>query len=220
VAYNCFIGMKLVYANTLMEMAHKIPGCNVNDVIGTIKLATKRLISTAYLTPGLGDGGGCHPRDAIAMSWFAKKIGLMHDIFQDVMVAREDQAKWLCNVVQEARKVVAQAERPESQLPRVVILGKAFKPGTNITTGSCAVLVSNLLSEVGVEHANWDPYVDSSRDWFDDRVFLVATRHKSFRKFRFPKGAVVVDPHRYIPDQDGVTVLRLGEFRKKPALPV
>jgi len=58
VCYNTFIGMKIVFSNTVMEICHKV-GADVDQVIGGIKLATDRIISTKYLSGGMGDGGGC-----------------------------------------------------------------------------------------------------------------------------------------------------------------
>ena len=58
VAYNTFIGMKIVFSNTMMEICHKI-GANVDDVMSALKLANDRLISPKYLGGGMGDGGGC-----------------------------------------------------------------------------------------------------------------------------------------------------------------
>src|SRR4029079_8006110 len=80
-AYNTYIGMKIGFANTVMEICHKIPGANVNDVTAALKTAHHRLISPAYLDGGMGDGGGCHPRDNIAMSWLAQQLPLSHDPF-------------------------------------------------------------------------------------------------------------------------------------------
>ena len=54
VAYNTYIGMKIVFANTLMEICHKTPGANVDDVTGALKAAHHRLISRRYL--GWRDG--------------------------------------------------------------------------------------------------------------------------------------------------------------------
>lgn len=47
-------------------------------------------------------------------------------------------------------------------------------------------------------------------------VFVIATKHKQFADEKFPEGSVVIDPWRYIPDQKGVTVKRLGQ--NQPAL--
>ncbi len=56
VAYNTFIGQKIIFANTLMEMCHAIPGADVDVVTDAMKLSTRRLISGAYLSGGMGDG--------------------------------------------------------------------------------------------------------------------------------------------------------------------
>lgn len=76
VAYNTFIGMKIVFANTLAEITEKIGG-NVDEVTDTLSLAHSRIISNRYMKAGMGDGGGCHPRDQIAMSWLANKLSIM-----------------------------------------------------------------------------------------------------------------------------------------------
>ncbi len=47
-------------------------------------------------------------------------------------------------------------------------------------------------------------------------IRFIATRHPEYAQQRFDPGDVVIDPWRYIPDQKGVTVKRIGE--NKPAL--
>ena len=75
VAYNTFIGLKIVFVNALMEICHKMEGMDVDQVTDALKLANDRIISPRYMSAGMGDGGGCHPRDNIALSWLAKKAG-------------------------------------------------------------------------------------------------------------------------------------------------
>lgn len=44
-----------------------------------------------------------------------------------------------------------------------------------------------------------------------NHVFFVATKHPEYAKpGYFPAGATVIDPFGYIPDQDGVLVIRVG----------
>merc|ERR550514_2030207 len=73
VSYNTFIGMKVAYANVIMELCDHLPNTNCDEVMGAIRLSHRRLISGAYLTGGMGDGGGCHPRDNIALSWLCQQ---------------------------------------------------------------------------------------------------------------------------------------------------
>ena len=56
VTYNTFISMKIAYANAIMEICHKTPGCNVDDVTAGLALATERLLSPKYMGGGMGDG--------------------------------------------------------------------------------------------------------------------------------------------------------------------
>lgn len=43
------------------------------------------------------------------------------------------------------------------------------------------------------------------------KTYIIATKHKQFAEEKFEKGSTVIDPWRYIPDQEGVTVKRLGQ---------
>ena len=74
VSYNTFITMKICLANTVAEMSHKLNNINSDNVMDALKLANQRLISDKYLNGGMGDGGGCHPRDNIALSWLSQKV--------------------------------------------------------------------------------------------------------------------------------------------------
>ena len=197
VAYNTFLGLKIAFVNTLMEICHKTEGTDVDSVTDALKLATDRLISPRYMSAGMGDGGGCHPRDNIAMYWMARKLDLSYDLFESLMLAREKQAEWLTELM------------CEHQLPKV-ILGKAYKPESTIELGSPSLLCRHYLEEKGHNVTMYDPYIDPMRPNFDPAVFLIGTKHRCFETFEFPKGSVVIDPWRYIPGADGVTVISVG----------
>jgi UDPglucose 6-dehydrogenase len=152
VAYNTFIGLKIAFANTMMEICEKT-GADVDDLVDALSLADQRLISPAYLRGGMGDGGGCHPRDNIALSWLARELGLSFDLFDALMVARERQTEWLADLIQDE-------QNSSSEFHQIEILGKAYKPETNLTVGSPAVLLSSLLEERGVEFKHTDPYME------------------------------------------------------------
>lgn len=199
VAYNTFIGMKIVFANTMMEICHKT-GANVDDVTESLKMATTRIVSTKYMSAGMGDGGGCHPRDNIAMSWLAGELDLSHNVFEDLMRARENQTDWLADLVS--------ATREETGLP-VILLGRSYKPETNLSVGSPAVLLGNILRERGIEHESWDPYIDEPRSW-QPGLYFVATAHPEFRELDLPEGSVVIDPWGMVASRDGVRVVPVG----------
>jgi UDPglucose 6-dehydrogenase len=211
VAYNTFIGLKLAFANTLMEVCHKTD-CDVDEVTGALKLADRRLISGAYLDGGMGDGGGCHPRDNIALSWLARELDLSYDLFEAAMEQRQAGTDWLCDLVW--------AKAQEHDLP-ICILGTAYKPNSHIETGSPARLAKVLLyerfdhiTEVAKRLRAYDPHTEdfqgSRTPPVEPHVFLVGCRHPEFPEMELPEGSVVIDPWRYMPDREGVEVIRIG----------
>ena len=95
---------------------------------------------------------------------------------------------------------------------KTYILGKSFKPETNILTGSPSILLDNLLKEKGIEAVKFDPYVDKEEPKFEQGVYFIGTKHEIFEKFEFPKGSIVIDPFRMInQDLEQIKVIRIGD---------
>lgn len=202
VSYNTFISTKIAFINTIMEMCHKLPNTNIDDVTNALMLGNKRLISGAYLRGGMGDGGGCHPRDNIALSWLAQKLDISNDFFDQIMMQREKQTDWLVSLIKQY----------QIKDRKTYILGKSFKPETNIQTGSPSILLDNLLKESGINAIMYDPYVDSSKPIFEQGVYFIGTQHEIFERFNFPKGSIIIDPFRIInKDLNDVKVIRIGD---------
>lgn len=202
--YNTFISMKIAFINTFMEIAEKTEA-DIDDFSKALSFATDRIVSAKYVRGGMGDGGSCHPRDNIALSYLARELGLSHDIFSDVMYAREDQTRYLINLMADY-----------NFQNRVVILGYAYKPETNLTVGSPGVLLVNMMKDDHRFAANtieiYDPFIDKTPPPLDKgpALFFIATNHAEFAFYDFPYGSVVIDPWGYIPDKVGVKVIRVG----------
>lgn len=204
VLYNTFIGMKIVFANTAMEICHKI-GADVDEISKALALGYRRIISDQYLSGGMGDGGSCHPRDNIALSFLSEQQGLSYDWFTNLMVAREKQTEWLASLIVE--------EQEKSNLP-IVILGKAFKPESNLVVGSPSVLLHNILCESHVESEMFDPFIDGKvpDKYFKlPYIFFIGTKHSEFKDYVFPNNSIVIDPHRYIPHSNNYKVISIGQ---------
>lgn len=209
VFYNVFLGMKIIAANAGMEIAHKL-GANIDDVTNALAFATDRVVSTKYMRGGMGDGGGCHPRDQIALSWLAQEHGLSYDIFEKMIECREAQTAWLAELVYEASN--------DGKLP-IVVLGKAYKKGTNLTLGSPAILLKNILDEYPhLRTYQFDPHADPGIGlvvtFGQPAVFVIATDHDDFFtptfRSRVSDGSIVIDPWGKYADQDGIKVVRVG----------
>jgi UDPglucose 6-dehydrogenase len=206
VTYNTYITMKICLANVVMEASHKLNNINCDNVMKGLFMANERLISPKYLLGGMGDGGGCHPRDNIALSWLAKELDMSYDWYENLMVCRENQTEWLADLFQ--------TTMIENNLPGV-ILGKCFKKETNLTVGSPSILMKNILDEKGISVDMFDPWIDQTDAPLKNAsVFFIGTNHDVFLEYEFPKGSVIIDPWRFIQKKDGIKVIQVGNSLK------
>lgn len=189
VAYNTAISQKICFANTLMEICHKIPGANVDDVTSALQAADKRITSGRYMSGGMGDAGPCHPRDSIAMAYLAETLNLSADPFTYVTRARETQTGWL------AIRAINLAK--QHGLP-LVLLNRAYKPGVDIETGSCGLLLASILDEHG-ESYSWD-------DRTQPAVFVACLPIAQ----QVPPGSVILDPWNCAIPEAGVEIVAPG----------
>tara|TARA_Y100001951_G_scaffold96820_1_gene95926 strand:- start:816 stop:2096 length:1281 start_codon:yes stop_codon:yes gene_type:complete len=209
VVYNTFISTKISMINTIMETCHNLPNTNVDDVTKALTLCTNRIISPKYLSGGMGDGGGCHPRDNIALSYLAQKLNLSYNWYDNIMKQREKQTEWLADLI------ISQKFEMD-----INILGKCFKPETNLTLGSPSLLLKNILEEKGETVKIWDPYVDSldmknlsyEMEWeTKPQLFFIGTKHEAFKHFYFYPNSIVIDPFRYLKLGNGIRYIPIGD---------
>jgi UDPglucose 6-dehydrogenase len=137
--YNTFISTKVALVNMIQDVAEKNGNMNVDVVTGALERSTQRILGPAYMKAGMGDGGGCHPRDNIALRFMSEKLGLGYDLFDSIMEAREVQAKNMAMRLVELSK--------EYNLP-IIILGKSYKPDVDYLDGSSSILVSHICKRV------------------------------------------------------------------------
>ena len=177
--YNTFISTKVALVNMIQDVAEKNGNMNVDIVTGALERSTQRILGPAYMKAGMGDGGGCHPRDNIALRYMSEKLGLGYDLFDSIMEAREVQAKNMAIKLVELSK--------EYDLP-IIILGKSYKPDVDYLDGSSSILVSHYINELGVQ-------VDFDIENPKIAIYLLAHSNK-FHDYPFPKGSIIVDPWR------------------------
>jgi UDPglucose 6-dehydrogenase len=206
IAYNTYTSMKIVFGNTIMELAHKT-GADCDKVTEALSLATTNLMSGRYLKGGMGGGGYCHPRDLVAASWLARKLGVQTDVFTFLSRSRESQSAWLAGLAEHWSKLTG--------LP-IVLLGEAYKPASDLTGGSAARLLANQLAMRSLYAEVIDPHTQSlTNDDLRERmdkpaVYVISTDHMIWKVIEIPAGSVVIDPSGKIPDQPSVTVVRIG----------
>jgi UDP-N-acetyl-D-mannosaminuronate dehydrogenase len=121
------------------------------------------------------------------------------------MLSRECQSDWFVDLILD--------ELGDDE--EVFILGKSFKPETNLLEGSPSILLANLIEEYQYAEVHFiDPHVDGTSlepRKMGKALYFVGTKHECFKGYTFEEGSVVIDPFRYIEDQPGVKVIRIGE---------
>ena len=192
--YNTFISTKVALVNMIQDVAEIKGNINVDVVTRALEKSTKRIVSPYYMKAGMGDGGGCHPRDNIALRTLSNQLG--YDIFDTIMKAREKQAENLADKIEKLSK--------EYQLP-VVILGKSYKPDVDYTEGSTSILTSYYLEKKGIDFKfDCNPEV---------AIYLLAHRGK-FHNYPYPKGSVIVDVWReFESDDKDIKIIQYGNTR-------
>lgn len=139
VMYNSWIIQKINFANWVSDITDRLaPNTNADRIMTWLKKCDNLITSPAYMTPGWGDGGPCHPRDNLMMSWLTQQLELPYDPAMHNHNVRLQQATLL------AQKAV------NTGLP-VIILGKSYKPGVDSTAGSYGLIVAQLIQQLGGE---------------------------------------------------------------------
>ena len=113
-------------------------------------------------------------------------------IGSSIMMQREKQSEWLADLVIE-----------NSKNRQVNILGKTFKPETNLILGSPSILLENILKEKKIKVHSWDPYIDENYEKIKNKMnwdkndvkhtFFIGTKHPDFVTFKFPNDSVIID---------------------------
>ena len=216
VFYNTFISAKIGLVNMIQDVAEKQGNINVDVVTDALAKSTMRIMGPQYMKAGMGDGGGCHPRDNIALRYMAQELGLGYDLFDSIMNAREIQAENM------ARKLVHHSKLRD--LP-VVIHGKAYKPNVPYLEGSYSLLVGHYVQQMGVDVNYVDPKTDDYYKPDGPCVFLLAhsasttyeytgKEHEDKLYCEMPQGSVVIDPWRKFKSAT-CTVIHYGNTRSQ-----
>jgi UDPglucose 6-dehydrogenase len=213
VFYNTFISAKIGIVNMIQDVAEAQGNINVDVVTDALAASSMRITGPQYMRAGMGDGGGCHPRDNIALRYMADKLDLGYDLFDAIMGSREVQAK---NI---AKRLVSEA----GDMMDIVIHGKAYKPSVSYIDGSYSLLVGHYCAELGKQPLYVDPLTNDNYVPIVPCVFLLA--HSARVTYQYtgqditdelycdiPDGSVVVDPWRTY-ENENVTVIHYGNTR-------
>ena len=144
-AVNTYITTKISFANMLARICEQLPESNVDVVTKAIGLDSR--IGGKYLKGAISYGGPCFPRDNLALTFLAHKLGAPADIAEVTHDFNCSQVTWLADLVQQ------NAARGET----VGILGLTYKPDTDVVEQAAGILLAHELAGRGVPVAVFDP---------------------------------------------------------------
>jgi UDPglucose 6-dehydrogenase len=156
-ALNCYVTLKISYANMLGQVCDSIPGADAPKVCKA--LGNDGRIGSRYLVPATAYGGPCFPRDNRA---FSNVVGPLEVMPQVIDAINRRQTVRIGSIV---LKALSFGER-------VAVLGLAYKPGTPVVEESAGVAIAEFLADrMLTQPIVWDPLaLDSAQQVLGDKV--------------------------------------------------
>lgn len=190
-ASNSFLATKISYANSIAKLS-ELSGADGLTVLRGMGMDDR--IGKQFLSPGVGYGGSCFPKDVKALITIAKDYDYSFSLLEEVEKIN-DRAKR--DIVQKARKAL-QDVRGKT----IAILGLAFKPNTDDMRDAPSSDIIELLQKDGAKIRAYDPqagenakgilknvdFCDSSYDAVKDAdLTIVVTEWNEFKEINLNK---------------------------------
>jgi len=147
-AANAFLATKVSFINAMADVCDKT-GADVATLADAVGLDAR--IGRAFLTAGIGYGGGCLPKDVRGLAAFAAGAGAgtaagLLGLVDEINSGRRQRVADL-----------ATALLGDLSGKRIALWGAAFKPGTDDVRDSPALDVADRLSRLGARVVVYDP---------------------------------------------------------------
>ncbi|WP_036505923.1 UDP-glucose dehydrogenase family protein [Nocardioides sp. URHA0020] len=172
VSANAMLAARISLVNLLAEVC-EASDADVSDL--TAILGADPRIGSDFLSPGLGYGGGCLPKDTRAFVARARELGVVES---SQLLASVDDV----NTRQRTRTVeLAGALVDLTAGPRVAVLGGAFKAGSDDVRDSPALAVASALRCRGAQVVVHDPQAGDNVRRTHPELEVCATAHDAVR---------------------------------------
>ena len=145
-ASNAFLAMKISFVNAVASICESV-GANVQQVCDGI--GTDSRIGPRFLSPGIGYGGSCFPKDLMAFRAVARECGYDFRLLDEVIRINEEQRH---RFLRKVRGVLWTLRGKH-----LGVLGLAFKGGTDDIRESPAILLVQELLREGCRVSAYDP---------------------------------------------------------------
>ena len=144
---NAFLAMKISFINAVAHIC-ELSGADVGKVAKGIGL--DRRIGREFLSPGIGYGGSCFPKDVKAFIAIADKLGYDFGLLKEVEAINEMAC---AKAVDKLRKALDN----DLEGKIIAVLGLAFKPGTDDVRSAPALRIIDILKKENAIVRAFDP---------------------------------------------------------------
>jgi len=187
-AANAFLATKISYINEIANLCEKM-GANVLDVADGIGLDHR--IGRAFLSPGLGYGGSCFPKDTEAIAYLGREHNSPLTIVESAIKANFRQRELFL------QKVLNYFNDNVEGIT-IGMLGLAFKPNTDDIREAPSLYLIAELEKRGALVKAYDPVVKHLKqcvETVDDvlnsaSAILLVTEWEEFSEYDFSKNIV------------------------------
>jgi UDPglucose 6-dehydrogenase len=145
-ASNAFLAMKISFINAVASVCEAV-GADVEQVREGI--GTDSRIGRRFLSPGIGYGGSCFPKDLLAFRSVARENGCHFGLLDETVRVNEEQRNRFLRKVRKALWTL--------KGKKLAVLGLAFKNGTDDLRESPAVSIIKSLLKEGCSITAYDP---------------------------------------------------------------
>ena len=158
-ASNAYLATRISFINEIANICDLL-GADVAEV--TKGMGYDKRIGHDYLSPGLGYGGSCFPKDVAAL----KRMALDKEYYYSFMLEAVD----IMNSVQLAKvRLILAKELGDLGDKQIGVLGLSFKPNTDDIRESPALNLITSLIKTGVKIKVYDPVaMDNAKKEFPD----------------------------------------------------
>ncbi len=145
-ASNSFLAMKISFINKVADVCEAV-GADVTKV--ALGMGLDRRIGPAFLSPGLGFGGFCFPKDVQAFARIAAKAGCEFSLLREVEDINKHRIDRMLEKVRKELWVLRGR--------KIAVFGLAFKPNTDDVRFAPAIELLRLLVREGATVSAYDP---------------------------------------------------------------
>lgn len=145
-ASNAFLATKISFINAVSRICDKV-GADVMQVAEGMGLDKR--IGRGFLSPGVGFGGSCFPKDVDAFISISEKLGYNFDLLNAVRNVNKEQRDYFLKKIKDSLWILKNKT--------VGVLGISFKPNTDDIRQAPAIEIIKSLEAEGAKIKAYDP---------------------------------------------------------------